>query len=132
MATDQEKLEALLNPDPKHIYSDDELDAIEAIDVELACRLDRVQTLAQQAVGNEVSDAPIDEDQVKVSIAEARNILSQDGGDIEYLRLEGRKVVVQLKGACVGCPRSTLDLKNVVERLVRSKNPGVAEVVNTF
>lgn len=127
---DNPALQGLLNEDPLHFYSEDELDAIEAVDVELACRIDRAQTLAQQTP--EVADGPIDEAEVIAAVNEARKILMQDGGDIEFVALEERIVKVRLKGACVGCPRSALDLKNIVERMVRSRAPGVAEVQNTF
>lgn len=132
MIVDEKALQALLNPNPDHVYSEDELDAIEELDAELALRLDRAQTLAAREKDNVPADGPIDVETVKESVAEARKILMQDGGDIEFVALEDRTVKVRLKGACVGCPRSTLDLKNVVERLVRSRSPGVAEVVNTF
>ena len=132
MPTDQEKLEALLNPDPAHIYSEEELDAIEEIDAELALRLDRAQTLAQREASSAPVDGPIDEAKVREAVEEARKILMQDGGDIEFVAIEERMVRVRLKGACVGCPRSTLDLKTVVERLIRSKVPAVAGVANTF
>ncbi|WP_018875327.1 MULTISPECIES: NifU family protein [unclassified Thioalkalivibrio] len=122
----------LLNDDPDHVYSEDELDAIEELDPELALRLDRAQTFAEREASDVPADGPIDEDAVRAAIEEARRILMQDGGDIEFVELDGRTVRVRLKGACVGCPRSTLDLKNVVERLVRSRAPGVASVANTF
>ncbi len=132
MPTDQARLEQLLSTDPDHFYTEEELDAIEEIDPEMALRLDRVQTLAQRAQGQAPVEGPIDEQAVKAAVEEARKILMQDGGDIELVDIQGRVVRVRLKGACVGCPRSTLDLKNVVERLVRSRVPGVAEVANTF
>jgi toxin CptA len=132
MPTDQERLEALLSEDPDHVYSDEELDAIEAIDAEMALRLDRVQTLARRRAEAVVADGPVDEAGVREAVEEARRILMQDGGDIEFVALEDRIVRVRLKGACVGCPRSTLDLRNVVERLIRSKEPGVEKVVNEF
>lgn len=122
----------LLSDDPDHVYSEDELDAIEELDPELALRLDRAQTFAAREAADVPADGPIDEDAVRAAIEEARRILMQDGGDIEFVELDGRTVRVRLKGACVGCPRSTLDLKNVVERLVRSRAPGVASVANTF
>ncbi|WP_196800105.1 NifU family protein [Thioalkalivibrio sp. ALJ7] len=122
----------LLSDEPDHVYSEDELDAIEELDPELALRLDRAQTHAQREAADVPADGPIDEDAVRAAIEEARRILMQDGGDIEFVELDGRTVRVRLKGACVGCPRSTLDLKNVVERLVRSRAPGVASVANTF
>ncbi|WP_028491926.1 NifU family protein [Thioalkalivibrio sp. ALE19] len=122
----------LLKDDPDHVYSEEELDAIEELDPELALRLDRAQTHAAREQADVPADGPIDEDAVREAIEEARRIMMQDGGDIEFVELDGRTVRVRLKGACVGCPRSTLDLKNVVERLVRSRAPGVASVANTF
>jgi toxin CptA len=132
LAAGQDELERLLNPDPAHVYSEDELDAIEELDPELALRLDRAQTMAARAGEQQVAEGPIDLDKVLGAIEEARRILMQDGGDIEFVELDERVVRVRFKGACVGCPRSALDLKNVVERLVRSRVPGVAEVANTF
>lgn len=126
------EVDHLLSDDPDHVYTEDELDAIEAVDPELALRLDRAQTFAQRPVLDEPAEGPIDEAAVRQSVEEARRILMQDGGDIEYVGLDGRTVQVRLKGACVGCPRSTLDLKNVVERLVRARSPGVERVANTF
>lgn len=128
----QGELERRLSTDPGHVYTDEELDAIEELDPELALRIDRAQTMAARAAGREVAEGPIDLDEVLAAIEEARRILMQDGGDIEFVELDGRVVRVRFKGACVGCPRSALDLKNVVERLVRGRVPGVAEVANTF
>jgi toxin CptA len=132
LAVVQDELERLLNPDPAHVYSEDELDAIEELDPELALRLDRAQTMAARDGERVVAEGPIDLDEVLGAIEEARRILMQDGGDIEFVELDDRVVRVRFKGACVGCPRSALDLKNVVERLVRSRVPGVSEVANTF
>lgn len=132
MTDDQDRLQGLLNDDPAYVYSEEELDAIEAVDAELALRIDRAQTLARRDAESGPVDGPIDEAEVRSAVEEARKILMQDGGDIEFVAIEGRTVKVRLKGACVGCPRSTLDLKNVVERLIRGRVPGVAEVANTF
>ncbi|OYV75841.1 MAG: hypothetical protein B7Z66_11390 [Chromatiales bacterium 21-64-14] len=132
MSADHEaQLQALLSLDPGHIYSDDELDAIEALDPALALRIDRVQTLAQRE-GPVAAAGPVEPDQVAAAVEEARCILMQDGGDIELVAVEGSVVRVRMKGACVGCPRSVLDLRNVVERLVKRRSPGVTEVVNVF
>jgi len=116
------------------VYTEEELDAIEELDAELALRLDRAQTLAarDQAADREPPSGPVDPAKVAEAVEEARRILMQDGGDIELVEVDGPTVRVRMKGACVGCPRSVLDLKNVVERLVRSRAPGVHEVVNTF
>ena len=62
----------------------------------------------------------------------ARRILLRDGGDLEMIALEGTVLRVRLKGNCVGCPRATLDLKNVVERMVRNRFPQISAVQNSF
>ena len=42
----------------------------------------------------------------KVIDEEIRPSLKKDGGDIELIDIEGQKVVVALRGACIGCPSS--------------------------
>lgn len=128
------RLASLLSDDPDHVYSEEELDAIEAVDAELALRIDRAQVLSARAMetGNLDSDAPVDELAVADAIEEARLILARDGGDLELVEIRDRVVRVRMKGACVGCPNAPLDLKNVVERLIRSRVPGVLRVVNAF
>ncbi len=134
----EKRLADLLSDDPDHVYSEDELDAIEAIDMAMALRLARVQHLAGQvalerAAGEAAQDGEINFAQVSDAIAEARAILAQDGGDIELVAIENGGVVkVRMKGACAGCPNSALDLRNIVERLVKRRVPGVIRVENCF
>ncbi|MDD2297177.1 MAG: NifU family protein [Sphaerochaetaceae bacterium] len=59
-------------------------------------------------------------DKVKAAIENIRPDLQSDGGDIEFVRMEGNDVFVRLVGACAGCPMSQMTLKNGVERYVRS------------
>ncbi len=123
-----------LNPDPDHLYTEAELDAIEEIDPALALRIDRAQTLAarQRVVDGLPAGGSVDPAQVAAVLEEARRILQHDGGDIELVAVEGSAVRVRMKGACAGCPRSVLDLHNVVERLVKERVPGVSAVTNVF
>lgn len=126
-------LKKLLHEDPLHFYTDEELDEIEAVDMELALRIARSQTLAsKQKQHEEVPDGPIDLAEIQAALDEVRDILRRDGGDIEFVRLDGRIVRVRFQGACVGCPRSALDLKMVVERILKEKVPGVERVENDF
>jgi Fe-S cluster biogenesis protein NfuA len=39
-------------------------------------------------------------------------------------------VTVELIGACVSCPASTVTLKAGIERILKDRVPGVTEVVN--
>jgi toxin CptA len=127
--------EPLLKSDAP-FYTEDELDALYARDPVLAMRISREQSqLQKQLEATRAADPdallPTVED-IRVVLEEARRILLKDGGDLELVALEGTAVRVRLKGNCVGCPRATLDLKNVVEALVRKRYPQITEVRNTF
>lgn len=132
MPDKSKRLDDLISTDPNHQYSDEELDVIESIDPAMALRLARVQHFAQEASQEGDPNAPVDPAAVAEAVEEARRILAQDGGDIELVGVQGRTVSVRLKGACVGCPSATLDLRNIVERLIKRRSPGVREVQNTF
>jgi toxin CptA len=71
-------------------------------------------------------------EEVKAALEEVRKVLLRDGGDVELIGIAGTVVRVRMKGNCAGCPRSALDLKHVVERLVRSRFPAVSRVENVF
>ena len=55
--------------------------------------------------------------------------VEQDGGAIDFESFENGKVIVSLKGACSGCPSSTLTLKSGIENLLKRFVPEVKEVV---
>ncbi len=59
------------------------------------------------------------EQKVKEALEYIRPSLQNDGGDIEFVRLEGNKVYVKLKGACAGCMMAQMTLKNGVERMLK-------------
>lgn len=56
---------------------------------------------------------------MKVLEDEIRPSLKQDGGNIELIDIEGKKVMVALRGACVNCPASSATLKGFVETKLR-------------
>ena len=57
-----------------------------------------------------------------------RPAVAQDGGDITFHGFERGIVYLQMKGACAGCPSSTMTLKMGIENLLRHYIPEVAEV----
>lgn len=122
-------------PNPP-FYTDEELDAMYQRDPVEAMRISRRQVMmlkeleAMRATG---SDAPAPEREKIVEVLEkARQVLLRDGGDLELVDIQGSVVRIRLKGNCAGCPRATLDLKNVVERTIRQHFPQVTKVENTF
>jgi Fe-S cluster biogenesis protein NfuA len=70
---------------------------------------------------------------MKEQVQEVLNIirpsLQADGGDVELVDVKDGVVSVRLKGACAGCPMSTMTLKKGIERFLKEKIPAVKEVV---
>lgn len=50
---------------------------------------------------------------------EIRPRLQDDGGDIELIDIDGKKVFVSLRGKCAGCVSANVTLKNLVEDKLR-------------
>ena len=65
---------------------------------------------------------------VEKAIQKLRPRLQADGGDIELLDVLNGIAKVRLKGACAGCPMSTMTLKVGVEQYLRKKIPEIVEV----
>ena len=59
------------------------------------------------------------ENKIKEAINEIRPALQNDGGDIEFISIDGKNVHVRLIGACAGCPMSQITLTNGVQRYLR-------------
>jgi Fe-S cluster biogenesis protein NfuA len=75
---------------------------------------------------------PVLEEKVRTTIEAIRPAIQADGGDI-FLRgvdAESGVVSVELVGACVSCPASTVTLKAGIERILKDRVEGVTEVVN--
>jgi toxin CptA len=117
-------------------YTEAELDALYEIDPVAALRISREQHVLQKQLeataGADPGAPPPTESQARAVIEEARRILQRDGGDLELVSLEAGVLRVRMKGACAGCPRGPLDLKNVVERLVRARLPAVRKVESEY
>lgn len=67
-------------------------------------------------------------EEVEEVLNRIRPNLARDGGDIELVGIEDGVVKVRLKGACAGCPASTMTLKMVVEDTLKREVPGVKSV----
>ena len=68
-------------------------------------------------------------EKVEGALKEVRDILRQDGGDVELVEVTGDGVVkVRLVGACGHCPFAEYTLKMRVEKMVKDKVPEVKSV----
>jgi Fe-S cluster biogenesis protein NfuA len=68
-------------------------------------------------------------DKVQAVLDNIRPNLLADGGDVELVDVKDGVVSVRLKGACAGCPMSTMTLKNGIERILKQELTDVKEVV---
>jgi Fe-S cluster biogenesis protein NfuA len=57
-----------------------------------------------------------------------RPAVAQDGGDIIFHGFENGVVMLEMFGACAGCPSSTATLKHGIENMLRHYVPEVMEV----
>lgn len=70
------------------------------------------------------------EDKVRKAIDDIRPALQNDGGDIEFLSMDGSNIHVKLVGACAGCPMSQITLTNGVQRYLRESVDPNLVVIN--
>jgi len=87
----------------------------------------------------EITDTTIleDDDEIVAMIKELletriRPAVQEDGGDIRYVGFDEDSgiVQVQLAGSCVGCPSSSVTLKNGVENMLMHYIPEVTGVIS--
>lgn len=55
--------------------------------------------------------------------------LQADGGDVVLVNCDDEGVVtLEMQGACAGCPLSTYDMSEGIERILKEHVPGVTKV----
>ena len=74
-----------------------------------------------------------DDDEITAQIRElietrVRPSVMMDGGDIVFSRFEDGVVFLEMRGACSGCPSSTMTLKDGIENMLKHFVPEVTEV----
>jgi Fe-S cluster biogenesis protein NfuA len=67
-------------------------------------------------------------EQVEQCIEEVRPQLQADGGDIELLDVANGVAKVKLKGACDGCPMSSITLQYGVISCIKKRVPEIEKV----
>lgn len=63
-------------------------------------------------------------------IDKMRPFLEGDGGDVEFIKYENKKVYVRLTGACQNCSLIDVTLKDGIEEMIKNEIPEVEEVIN--
>ena len=92
------------------------------------------QPVVIESANKPIGDAGEAEDdeittQIKQLLEErVRPAVAQDGGDIVFNRFEDGVVYLEMRGACSGCPSSTMTLKSGIENMLKHYLPEVLEV----
>jgi Fe-S cluster biogenesis protein NfuA len=73
-------------------------------------------------------DSEIVEQIKEILETRVRPAVARDGGDIVFHKFDKGILWLQLRGACSGCPSSTLTLKSGIENMMRHFLPEVLEV----
>lgn len=63
------------------------------------------------------------EEQVKEMLETLRPMLQQDGGDLEFVKMDGKVVSLKLVGHCGSCPYALMTLKQGIESKLRELDP---------
>lgn len=69
------------------------------------------------------------EERINTGLCLIRPTLQSDGGDVELINVQDRKVVVRLTGSCQGCPSTVTHLQRALLTALRMEAPEVDEVV---
>lgn len=86
------------------------------------------QQVSKEDLKTNVSETA-QEAQIKAVLEDyVRPAVESDGGAISFHSIEDGVVKVVLKGACSGCPSSTVTLKGGIENLLKRMVPGVERV----
>ena len=67
-------------------------------------------------------------DLIKKTIEKIRPYIQNDGGDVEFVKLEDDIVYVKVHGACVGCGALEMTLKDGVAALIMDEIPEIKDV----
>lgn len=76
-----------------------------------------------------VANSELEEKIIAILDQEIAPAVARDGGNITFKGYEKGVVNVMLRGACSGCPSSTVTLKNGIETLLKSRLPGEVDEV---
>lgn len=67
---------------------------------------------------------------IREIIEDIRPYLNSDGGDIEFIKYEDKRVFVKLFGACSHCGFQDYTLNDNILELIKEKIPEVISVIN--
>lgn len=103
---------------------------IEAITVHFISNLPLLIETTGQPKEKKILDS-LSEQIHEIIETKVRPAVAEDGGDIVFEYFRDGVVYLSMKGACSGCPSSSVTLKNGIERMLKHYVPEVKEVQAT-
>ena len=99
----------------------------------MAALMEHLSTGQPIVIATEASEDAEEDDEISAQIKEliatrVRPMVMMDGGDIEFDRFDDGIVYLTMRGACAGCPSSTMTLKDGIESMLKHFVPEVIEV----
>lgn len=83
-----------------------------------------------QHTEDDPNDSPMVRNIKSVLNREIRPVVALDGGDIVFHKYEDNILQIHMRGACAGCPSSTITLKEGIETRMKELFPEIKEVVS--
>jgi len=97
--------------------------------IEAGAATSKVQEAVEKAYDHAPPQGDMDKQIIMALDEYVRPAVEGDGGHIAFHSFKDGVVTVTLRGACSGCPSSTITLKQGIETLLKQMVPGVTEVV---
>lgn len=81
-------------------------------------------------MADEEKKETINRELLEATLDVIRQSLQADGGDVVLVDVEDETgtVTLEMQGACAGCPLSSFDMSEGIERILREHVPGVQRV----
>ncbi len=70
------------------------------------------------------------ENEIKQIIENIRPYINEDGGDIEFIKLDENYVFIKLYGACVQCGFQDNTINYGILKMINEKYPEIEAVIN--
>lgn len=107
--------------------------AVSNVPAELMSRAEKAEPISSSHETSQniasLPASPYDDEIVYLLNEFVRPAVEQDGGAIDFVGYDNKKVYVNMRGACSGCPSSTATLKGGIENLLKAKLPDAVEEV---
>ncbi|MAI06766.1 MAG: NifU family protein [Alphaproteobacteria bacterium TMED87] len=82
----------------------------------------------EEIIYDELVDKQVIDQITELIETRVRPAVAQDGGDITFKGFKNGVVYLHMRGACAGCPSSTITLKNGIENMLKHYIPEIESV----